>query len=219
MQLRCQTRGTRCPPYTHEGVFKATDETLARFERDLNRCAGCTAYAPPALPSFQEDLLQIARITLWEKGPAFNPNHQRKASFRSYILPWICGALTREKKKEGQHCRRLTSICYEDDASQKKSATPQNEQKEVLFAMPNEKDDFVDTLIYEMWNTDFEKALPQLLQCLTKREQQVFICIRQNMKQVDIAERLDLSKPRVNQLLKQVELKLTSKCQNMGLIE
>ena len=85
--------------------------------------------------------------------------------------------------------------------------------------MPDEKDDFVDALIWEMWNADFEKALPRLLQRLTKREQQIFTCIRQNMKQVDIAERLNLSKPRVNQLLKQVELKLRCESQNLGLIE
>ena len=99
MKLRCQTKGLRCPSYNHKGVFEATDEMLTYFESDLNRCAKCTACTTPALPSFQEDLLQIARITLWEKGPAFDPNHQRKASFRSYILPWICGALAREKKK------------------------------------------------------------------------------------------------------------------------
>ena len=218
MKLKCQTNATRCPPYTHEGVFKATDETLTRFESDLNRCANCTAYATPALPSIQEDLLQIARITLWKKVPAFDPNHQRKASFRSYILPWVCGALTREKKKEVQHSRRFTSVSYEDDASQENSEAHPDKQ-EGVFAGADEKTDFEDTLIYEMWNADFEKALPRLLQRLTKREQQVFTCIREDMKQVDIAERLELSKPRVSQLLKQVELKLTSECQNLGLIE
>lgn len=219
MKLRCQIRGTKCPPYIHEGVFKATDETLTRFEGDLNRCAKCTACATPALPSFREDLLQIARITLWEKGPAFNPDHQRKASFRSYILPWICGALTREKKKEAQQCWRFTPICYQEEASQENSEAPRNEPENWGCALPDEKSDFVDRFIYEMWNADFEKAFPQLLQRLTKREQQVFTCIRQNMKQIDIAKRLNLSKPRVSQLMKQVELKLTSECQNIGLIE
>ena len=218
MKLRCQIKGGRCPPYAHEGVFKGTDETLTRFESDLNRCARCTAYAPPVLPSFQEDLLQIARITLWKKGPAFNPNHQRKASFRSYILPWICGALTREKKKEVQQGWRFTSICYQEGASQENSEAHPDKQ-EGVFARSDEKTDFEDTLIYEMWNADFEKALPRLLRRLTKREQEVFTCVREDMKQVDIAERLELSKPRVSQLLKQVELKLTSECQNMGLIE
>lgn len=219
MKLRCRSEGMKCPSYTHEGVFKATDETLSRFESDLNRCANCTAYATPALPSIQEDLLQIARITLWKKGPAFDPNHQRKASFRSYILPWVCGALTREKKKEVQHSWRFTSVSYEDDASQENSEAHRNEQRRRGFALPDERDDFVDRLIYEMWNADFEKALPRLLQRLTKREQQAFTCIRQNLKQVDIAERLTLSNPRINQLLKQVESKLRRECQNLGLIE
>ena len=218
MKLRCQIRGGRCPPYIHEGVFKATDETLTRFESDLNRCAKCTAYTSPALLSIQEDLLQIARITLCEKGPTFNPNHPRKASFRSYILPWICGALTREKKKEVQQCWRFTSVCYQEGASQENSEAHPDKQ-EGVFAGADEKTDFEDTLIYEMWNADFEKALPRLLQRLTKREQQVFTCIREDMKQVDIAERLELSKPRVNQLLKQVELKLKCESQNLGLIE
>lgn len=219
MKLRYQIRGTRCPPYTHEGVFRATDEILSRFEDNLNRCARCTAYATPALPSFQEDLLQIARITLWKKGPAFDPNHQRKASFRSYILPWICGALTREKKKEAQQCWRFTPICYQEEASQENSEAPRNEPENWGCALPDEKSDFVDRFIYEMWNADFENALPRLLQRLTKREQQVFTCVREDMKPVDIAERLELSKPRVSQLLKQVKLKLTHECQNLGLIE
>ena len=199
MKLRCRSKGMKCPPYAHEGVFEATEETLTRFESDLNWCAKCTACATPALPSFQEDLLQIARITLWEKGPAFNPNHQRKASFRSYILPWLCGALTREKKKEVQHCWRFMSTSCQKDSSQENSAVNGNQQEEFLLALPGKQMSFVDTLIWEMWNADFEKALPRLLQRLTKREQQIFTCIRQNMKQVDIAERLNLSKPRVNQ--------------------
>jgi RNA polymerase sigma factor (sigma-70 family) len=219
MKLRCQTKGTKCPPYVHEGVFKATDKTLTRFESDLNRCAKCTACATPALPSYQEDLLQIARITLWEKGPAFNPNHQRKASFRTYILPWICGALTREKISELQHCSRFMPVCYQEDSSQESSEAHRNGQARGAFTVPDKKADFEDAVIYEIWNTDFEKALPQLLQGLTEREQQVFTCIRANMKQIDIAERLDLSTARVSQLLKQVERKLRGECQNQGLIE
>ena len=219
MKLRCQTEGLKCLPYDHKGVFEATDETLPHFERDLNRCAKCTACAIPALPSCQEDLLQIARITLWEKGPAFDPNHQRKTSFRSYILPWICGALAREKKKELQQYWRFTPVCYEDDFSQESSGVYRNDQKREVFTLSDKKADFVDTLIWEIWNADFEKALPQLLQCLTKREQQVFTCIRANMKQIDISEKLNLSKPRVSQLLKQVERKLKHECQNLGLIE
>ncbi len=219
MKLRCQTKRLRCPPYAHKGVFEATDETLTHFESDLSWCAKCTACATPALPSFQKDLLQIARITLWKKGPAFDPNHQEKASFRSYMLPWMCGALAREKKKELKQYWRFSPVCYEDGSSQESSGVYRNDQKREVFTLSDKKTDFVDTLIWEIWNADFEKALPQLLQCLTEREQQTFTCTRANMKQIDISERLDLSKPRVSQLLKQVERKLRHECQNLGLIE
>lgn len=218
MKLRCQIRGTRCPLYVHEGVFKATDEMLTRFESDVNWCAKCTACEPPALPSFQDDLSQIARITLWKKGPAFDPNREGRASFRTYILPWICGALIRAKKKESRQYWRFLPGSGPDNSFQDRSESNGKCHEEILLTRPNTQPDCGDALIYEMWNADFEKALPQLLQRLTKREQQVFICIREDMKQVDIAERLELSKPRVSQLLKQVELKLRCESQNLGLI-
>ncbi len=219
MKLRCRLKGMRCPSYKHEGIFETTDETLNRFEPDLNQCAECMAYANPAFPSLQEDLVQIGRITLWEKGPSFDPNHEQKASFRSYILPWICGALTRAKKKEVHQCCGFLRASGPDNTFQESSEAHRKCYERVWLTFPNRQTHFVDGLIWEMWRADFEKALPQLLRCLTKREQQVFTCIRKNMQQVNIAERLELSKPRVNQLLKQVELKLIRECQNLGLIE
>lgn len=215
MNLRCQWKGTKCPPYVHEGVFEATHETLSRFEPDLNWCAKCTTYAKPSLPSFQDDLLQIARITLWKKGPLFDPNHAQQASFRTYILPRICGALTRAKNRETQHWWRFMPPSTEDKDSEIKAAP----QDRFISLLSDSNANFVDTLIWEMWNADFEQALPQLLQCLTKREQQVFAGIRANMKQCEIANRLELSRSRVNQLKKKIKLKLTAECQNLKLIE
>ena len=219
MKLRCRWKGKKCPPYTHEGVFEANNETLIRFERDLNRCAQCLAYENPALPSFQEDLLQIARITLWKKGPLFDPNHKKKASFRTYILPWICGALVKAKEREIQHCQRFMPPASEGYFPYEDSEIALNSQESIISSVLDPQSDFVDKLIWEMWNIDFEKFLPELLQCLTKREAQVFTCIRVNMKQCDIAEKLNLSKPRVSQLLKKIELKLRHECQNLGIIE
>lgn len=212
-------RGKKCPSYTHAGVFEANNETLIHFERDLNRCAQCAAYENPALPSFQEDLLQVARIILWEKGPLFDPNHEKKASFRTYILPWICGALVRAKKKETQHCQRFMPASSEGNSTDDGSERRSDPQERLITTALDPQSDFVDRLIWEMWNADFERALPQLLQHLTEREQQVFTCIRADMKQIDISERLNLSTPRVSQLLKQVERKLRGECQNLGLIE
>ena len=219
MKLRCQWKGAKCPPYVHEGIFEANNETLTRFESDMNWCAKCTACATPALPSFQDELLQIARITLWEKGPAFDPNHEKKASFRTYILPWICGALTREKKKETQHYWRFMPASSEKPSPHEAAEAEDNWEEVLFFGIEDTRTDFVDSLIWKMWNADFEETLPQLVQCLTRREQQVFAAIRANMKQSDIAKKLTLSKARISQLVGKVESKLIRECQNRGLIE
>ncbi len=89
--------------------------------------------------------------------------------------------------------------------------------------MPNVLDptteSFVDALIWDISLANFERALPQLLNELTPREQQVFGCIREDMRNTDIAEVLHLSPGRVTQLIHQVEIKLKQTCQQFGLIE
>jgi len=103
MKLRCQSQGANCPPFKHSGVFHANNENIKRLLPDLNRCANCTAYVPPKLPSLRDDLLQIASITLLEKGPTFNPEHESRASFGTFIRPRICVSLMNAKRKELRH--------------------------------------------------------------------------------------------------------------------
>ena len=103
MKLRCQGEETNCPPFKHNGVFNPSNENIKRLLRDLNRYANCTAYVAPKLPSFRDDLLQIASITLFEKGPAFNPGHESRASFGTFIRPRICVSLMNAKRKELRH--------------------------------------------------------------------------------------------------------------------
>jgi DNA-directed RNA polymerase specialized sigma subunit len=57
----------------------------------------------PKLPFFRDDLLQIASITLLEKGPAFDPAHKSCASFGTFIRPRICVSLTNARRKELIH--------------------------------------------------------------------------------------------------------------------
>ena len=61
--------------------------------------------------------------------------------------------------------------------------------------------------------------LPELLNELTPREREVFIFIREDMRNADIAEALHLSRGRVSQLTNQVATKLKQACQKFGLIE
>ena len=106
MKLRCQLKSIKCPRYKHQGIFCPNDETVKQFLTELRQCATCTAYATPQRLDLQDDLLQIASLTLIEKGPAFNPVHPSGASFGTFIRPRICGALMDEKSRELTHSTR-----------------------------------------------------------------------------------------------------------------
>ena len=220
MKLRCQLKGAKCPPFKHDGVFRPHNENIKRLLPDLNRCADCMAYTAPPLPYFRDDLLQIASITLLEKGPAFDPTHESRASFGTFICPRICVSLMNARRKELDHHKRerLQSIGASDMQN-----TADSETDTDMTFMPNVPDptteSFVDALIWDISVANFERALPELLNALTPREQQVFGCIREDMRNLDIAEALYLSPGRVTQLVNQVEIKLKQACQQFGLIE
>lgn len=220
MKLRCQSKGANCPSFKHSGVFHPNNENIKRLLPDLNRCANCTAYVSPKLPSLRDDLLQIASITLLEKGPTFNPKHESRASFGTFIRPRICASLTNARRKELVHQgrERLESMGVSDTRN-----TADTEVDTDMAFMSNVPDptteSFVDALVWDISVTNFERALPQLLNELTPRERQVFIFIREDMRNADIAEALHLSRGRVSQLTNQVETKLKHACQRFGLIE
>ena len=220
MKLRCQSKGTKCLPFKHNGIFYPDNESIKRLLPDLNRCADCMAYTAPTLPSFRDDLLQIASLTLHEKGSAFDPAHESRASFGTFIRPRICVSLTNARRKELDHHGResLQPIGASDTHN-----TADTETDADMVFMQNVPDptteSFVNALVWDISVANFERALPELLNALTPREQQVFGCIREDMRNTDIAETLHLSSGRVSQLINQVEVKLKQACQQLGLIE
>lgn len=232
MKLKCQLKGANCPPYSHKGEFQPNNATLTTFLPDLRRCANCIAYEPPSIPGFRDDLIQIASITLITKGPAFKPTHKSGASFGTFIRPRICVSLINAKSKELKHQARESSARYtgldvnaalntEADVNEELNQTDKDKRSvDLILNVPDANAEcFVDRLIWEISVTNFEKVLPQLLEDLTQREQQVFACIRENMPNNDIAKMLKLSPPRISQLARNVEQKLRVACKRIGLIE
>lgn len=220
MKLRCQSKGKSCPPFKHNGIFYPDNESIKRLLPDLNRCADCMAYVGPTLPYFRDDFLQIASITLLEKGTAFDPTHKSRATFGTFIRPRICVSLTNARRKELDHHgrERLQSIGAFDTYDT--ADTEDDTNIAFMLSVPEPTtESFVDALVWDISLANFERALPQLLNALTSREQQVFGCIRQDMRNTDIAEVLHLSPGRVSQLINQVEVKLKQACQQLGLIE
>lgn len=220
MKLRCQREGANCPPFKHNGIFYPDNESIKRLLPDLNRCADCTAYVAPRLPSFRDDFLQVASITLVEKGPAFDPTHESCASFGTFIRPRICVSLTNAKRKEFiHHGRESLEPIGGWDVHNAGDAEGETDGAFMSNVPDRETESFVDALVWDISVANFEGALPQLLDALTPRERQVFIFIREDMRNADIAETLHLSPGRVSQLVNQVEVKLKGACQALGLIE
>ena len=85
-----------------------------------------------------------------------------------------------------------------------------------LWEVPDPNAEFEAELVREI---SFTAALPKLLNVLTPREREIFGFIREDMRNVDIAETLHLSTARVSQLVSQVEIKLKEACQVLGLTE
>ena len=216
MKLRCQLRFTKCPLYKHQGIFCPNDEIIKYFLPELRQCAKCTAFAAPRRPDLQDDLLQIACLTLIEKGPAFNPEHQSGASFGTFIRPRICGALMDEKSRELTHStRELPSLYSASDASE--ALDPELKQDVGrLWEVPDPHAEFETELVRDI---SFNMALPKLMKMLTPREQEIFARLRENQRNSEIAKALTLSKARVSQLVTQVTRKLNHAARNLGLTE
>lgn len=217
MKLRChQSKGPKCPRYMHQGIFRPTDEMVKPLLPDLRQCATCTASAAPQRSDLRDDFLQVASLTLIEKGPAFNPTHQSSASFGTFIRPRICGALTDKKSTELTHSNRELPTF---EGSWDSSGDPEaevNQDIERLWEVPDPHAEFEAELVRDI---SFTTALPKLLKMLTPREREIFDCLRENQQNCEIAKVLTISEGRVSQLVKQVTLKLTNAAQRLGLTE
>ena len=217
MTLRChQLKGTKCPRYKHQGIFRPTDEMVKPLLPDLRQCAACIVSAAPQRPDLRDDLFQIASLTLIEKGPAFNPTHQSGASFGTFIRPRICGALTDGKKRELTHSDRERPIFDGVWDSPEDPEDEVNQDGGRLSAVPDDRAEFEEALVRDI---SFATALPKLLKMLTPREREIFACLRRNQQNCEIAKVLTISEGRVSQLVKQVTLKLTNAGRHLGLAE
>ena len=216
MALRCQLGTVKCPSYKHQGIFQPDNETVKSLLSDLNHCASCISAAPPKRPDLRDDLLQIASLTLLEKGPRFDPTHKSGAKFGSFIRPYICGALMNAKVKELTYGNRECLDFNEHVSPCQEAESETHQDINWLWEVPDPGAAFEDKLVREI---SFADALPALLKTLTPREREIFGCIRDNQRNSEIAEVLKISESRVSQLVNQVTLKLTAAARELGLTD
>ncbi|MCY3550914.1 MAG: sigma-70 family RNA polymerase sigma factor [Candidatus Poribacteria bacterium] len=210
MKLKCYSNKGRCPSYKIGDVFHPNNGTINSLSPDLKKCANCMAYAPPKMPDFADDLQQIATITLVEKGPKYNPKHESHASFGTFIRPRICASLMNAKIKEMNHMSRFQN--YMDNDTDKHTDF-------IADLIDPHGDSFVEDVIWDETIANFEKALPEILPMFSDRERQVFLLIREDKRNKDIAEILNLTPARISVLVRQVESRLKQACIDLMLIE
>ncbi len=216
MKLRCQLKGVKCPRYKHHGVFYPDDKTIKRLLPDVHRCADCIARASPQRWDIQEDLQQTAVLVLIEKGPRFNPTHPSRASFGTFIRPRICGTLMDAKSRELTRSSRESSN-FEEEWNLPETTVPKiNRDISSLWNTQEPYAEFEDELVRDI---SFQDALPELLKTLTPREREVFTCLRDDQRNCEIAEALNLTESRVSQLVTQVTQKLRKAGQRLDLAE
>lgn len=222
MTLKCQSMGVKCPSYKHHGIFRPDNETVKSFLPDLAYCAACIANTPPQRADLHDDLLQVAALTLIDKGPTFDPDHKSGANFRSFIRVRICGALMDVKKKEVKHRLQEIPTSNEEWYTDKEwtadeiTNAARDPKHTSLLQFPDPHAEFESGVIRDI---SFAAVLPELLKMLTPRERTVFTYLREDRQNHEIARMLKLSKSRVSQLVKQITSKLTNAAQRFGLTE
>lgn len=216
MKLRCQLPNAKCPPYQHEGSFIADGATMCRLRPDMKRCAGCIAFHSPRYPDFRDDLEQFAAMVLIEKGPTYDPFHESRASFGTFIRPHICLRLMNAKKREVGYRDRMDLVSGPGDAFSEADADSLHGVSVIETYPDSRSSHFTEEVADAALREDFLAALPELLTCLTPREREVFQHLHTDTSASAIAVALKLSKGRVSQLRKQVIEKLSEECQKRG---
>ena len=209
MSLKCQSSGVKCPAYEHQGHFEADNNTVKSFFPDLKYCATCMSQTPPKRLDLTDDLFQVAALVLIDKGPKFDPLHKSGASFRSFIRVRICGTLMDAKNREIRQSLREVPMSYAPANEPCDSEAPAS-----VLQVPDPQAAFEDRLADEL---SFASALPKLLNMLTPKEREIFTYLREDWQNHEIADVLNLSKGRVSQLVKQVNMKLITVGQRLDL--
>ena len=164
---------------------------------------------PPKRLDLKDDLFQVAALVLIDKGPKFDPSHESGASFRSFIRVRICGTLMDAKKYEIRQSLREVPMSHAPV-----NETWDSDDSASVLQVPDPQAEFEDRLAETL---SFAAALPEILEMLTPSERKIFTYLRDGWQNHEIAEALKLSKGRVSQLVKQVNVKLTTVGQRLGL--
>ena len=194
----------RGPHYAKNCPFHIKPNQPLSAAESVVRCVECVARGCDPLKRSKPDLHQLAYLTILENSPKYDPKHKSGASLGTFIRARVCAKLWNERDKVRK------AIPY----SALEGETGEQDQKvnrliDGLVAEALLHDGVEDTVVWGIDLENFKKVLPQLLPCLSQKEQAVVdMKFYQGLKAVEIAKRLGLSEGRISQLSRTALAKL-----------
>ena len=173
-------------------------------ETSIDQCVSCVCRNNTYLKNYNEDLKQIAFLTIIEETPNYNPNHPSGASFITFIKAKVCIRLWREQRK------LLKEIPYShQENSENNNKNMKNPLETSLIAQACAIENIADNVIQKIEVEFLQKCLPKLLEKLTKNEKRIIqMKFFETHTGVHIAQELNISQGRVSQLTQSALAKL-----------
>lgn len=196
LQIGPHNRGS-CPFYVIP-----TDPLSA--EPSINKCISCACGSNTHLRSQNEDLRQIAYLTILEETPNYDPDHPSGATYTTFIKAKVCTRLWKEKRKLLREIPYSHQECLQDE-----NENENNPLVDGLIAQACAVENMADDVIQQIEAEFLRKHLPKLLDKLSKQEKRVIeMKFFEHAKGVEIAQTLNLSEGYVAKLTKRGLAKL-----------
>lgn len=173
-------------------------------ETSINKCVKCACGNNSQMVSLNDDLKQIAFLTILEETPHYNPDHPSGASYTTFIKAKVCTRLWKEKTKILRETPYSHQECdgYDEDHQN-------NPLTEGLIRQACVIENMADNVIQQIEVEFLRKRLPKLLDKLTQNERRVIeMKFFEECRGVDVAEKIGISEGRVTQLTQSALAKL-----------
>ncbi len=188
----------RNPNNSERCFFHIDPSSVLTADESIAQCVRCITHGNPPLQSLKEDFHQTAYEAALKAKSEYNPADQSGASFTTFVRNRVCGTLWNARRKAF------------------KEAIPFPMTEEARDTEPLANNPLVDALVADACQCDgvderviscveveqFERLLPQLLAGLSERERRTLkLRFFEDLKGVEIAEVLGVTKGRVSQLI------------------
>ena len=165
-------------------------------EVSVHRCVSCAINNNSQMYSYNDDLRQIAFLTIIEETPKYDPHHKSGASYTTFIKAKVCTRLWNEQAKI------LKEIPYSHhECSEQVNNDTNNPLVSSLFAQACVIGNMADNVIEQIEAEFLRNNLPKLMQTLSEKEKNVidlkFFHAYNGKK---IADTLNITEGRVSQL-------------------